>query len=289
MKNNHKTQRLVKVADSPYRNKSKNIYSIYRCECGTYALVTDSAFRNKNTCSCGCEKLNSLIKRHTRSDEFYSTPNKSKNKIQKLMWIMRWPHRNTSGRTTSLFRCECGHYSVVANNSFKRNDTISCGCEHSRVVSKMATTHGLSKSSEYRAWAGMIARCKTDDPHWRIHYKDKGITVCEEWLGRGGFEKFYEHIGSMPKAKMEVDRYPDNKAGYTYGNVRWATRKQQMDNRGVTIFATFNGETKPIARWSEISGIPTKVIDGRLRLGWDDERAIFEPVKKRKTNDSESI
>lgn len=44
------------------------------------------------------------------------------------------------------------------------------------------------------------------------------------------FEQFYEHLGPRPTPKHSVDR-KNNDGNYELGNVRWATKSEQMKNK----------------------------------------------------------
>jgi hypothetical protein len=49
-----------------------------------------------------------------------------------------------------------------------------------------------------------------------------------------GFLDFLAHVGKKPSLKHSLDRI-DNNRGYEPGNVRWATAKEQMQNRRLRL------------------------------------------------------
>lgn len=87
-------------------------------------------------------------------------------------------------------------------------------------------SHGHSirgkHSPTYNSWASMLQRCKS-----KPHYVEQGISVCKRW---SSFENFLQDLGDRPDGTT-LDRYPNFKGNYEPSNVRWATKKQQANNR----------------------------------------------------------
>ena len=129
--------------------------------------------------------------------------------------------------------CKCGR-TGIKEASLLLASAQSCGClriEKLRRLGPLKVTHGQAKqgqlSREYRAWRGVKVRCFNQKHKSFRHYGARGITMAPEW--RNDFQAFFDHIGPCPPG-LTLDRI-DNERGYEPGNVRWATWKEQNNNR----------------------------------------------------------
>lgn len=81
------------------------------------------------------------------------------------------------------------------------------------------------RSKVRRAWMGMRARCNNPNHTNYPYYGARGIKVLFS-----SFEEFYAEVGDPPTCLHTIDRI-NNDGNYEKGNVRWATRSQQNENR----------------------------------------------------------
>ncbi|HFO6560907.1 TPA: hypothetical protein ACHKTU_000074 [Escherichia coli] len=148
--------------------------------------------------------------------------------------------------------------------------------------------HGMTHTKLYKVFIGMKTRCKKSNNNPRNkHYREKGITICDEWLNDSS--KFIEWaLNNGYHEGLEIDRI-DNDKGYSPDNCRWVTHAENMRNTCKTRMLTVNGETNTIHYFSEKYGIGEHTIHIRLRLGWSHEAAVLLPLRKEKIREKRSI
>lgn len=135
------------------------------------------------------------------------------------------------------------------------------------------SNHGMRQTRTYTIWAGILARCLNPNQAAYANYGGRGITVCDRWLE---FINFHADMGDAP-AGHSIDRI-DNDGGYSPDNCRWANRSEQNRNRRNVRLLTIDGETAPMAEWSERYGIALSTVWLRIKKGWSEEQAVKTPV-----------
>lgn len=133
--------------------------------------------------------------------------------------------------------------------------------------------HGMRRSTEYRIWCNMLARCQTPSNKAFPSYGGRGITVCERWQK---FSAFFADMGHRPDG-MSLDRI-DNDAGYSPKNCRWAERKDQNRNKRNLVTIKIGQDQKCLAEWCEHFGVSYGTVWARIKTGWPAERALTTPV-----------
>ena len=130
--------------------------------------------------------------------------------------------------------------------------------------------HGAYGTSEYNVWRSMIQRCTNPKvKNWHL-YGGRGITVCQQW--RDSAAAFLAYMGPRP-SDCELDRI-DNNGNYEPGNVRWATHRQNTNNRRVTLLLTAQGQTLPLSEWAERTGLSYELLFDRFVAGWSASRIL---------------
>lgn len=88
--------------------------------------------------------------------------------------------------------------------------------------------------------------------------------MCREWHDIRNFEKWATENGYTNG--LSIDRIDVN-GDYEPSNCRWATPKEQCNNRRNTLFVEIEGVTHTISEWSDITGINRSTISTRYARG----------------------
>jgi hypothetical protein len=264
-----KFNRLTVVGLTINNNKK---YCLCVCDCGKNKTILAASVYSGHTRSCGCLQKEKAARKKI---------DLIGNKFGRLTVIDRAITHNRQYKW--ICKCDCGKEVSVFSGSLTRGLTTSCGCYQKECATANATKHGYHKTRTYNSYLNILSRCYDKKSARYYRYGGRGITVCDRWLGNGGFINFLEDIGKAPKDR-QIDRI-NNDGNYEPENCRWATKKEQANNKSTNVFLTYSGITRTISGWAEQIGIKASCLYARKRCGWDDKRIIEVPLATKYRHD----
>lgn len=164
---------------------------------------------------------------------------------------------------------------IFYTNYLTSGDTNSCGCLIKKKPWKVK--HNLCETPEYKIWKRMIARCYNKKNKKYKNYGGRGIQVCERW--KHSPELFLSDMGPRPVeegVRYSIDRINVN-GNYEPENCRWATDKEQADNKTISVYLNYNGKHQTMNQWAKETGLTRTIIRSRLDRGWSIEKTLTTP------------
>lgn len=138
---------------------------------------------------------------------------------------------SAGNKPRAICKCDCGNIKIINSCNIKRGLTQSCGCLHKEKTIEASITHNMSATCEYNIWCKMKDRCLNPKRAVYKNYGGRGITICASWLDEEyGFLNFFRDMGKRPSKNLSLDRI-NNDGNYEPSNCRWATAKQQANNK----------------------------------------------------------
>lgn len=195
-------------------------------------------------------------------------------KFARLTVIER-AENNNRGNAMWRCKCDCGNEIITRGSCLTTGNTKSCGCYRLEQIISRCKTHGKSHSRIHNEWQNMKKRCFDEQCKSYRDYGGRGITICAEWLGEHGAENFISWACKNGyEENLQIDRI-DNNGNYCPENCRWATKKEQANNRRSNILITYNGKTQTLKQWCEELGLNYVLTRQRIRRNhWSAEKAF---------------
>src|SRR3990167_4646280 len=124
----------------------------------------------------------------------------------------------------------------------------------------------------YKKWRAMKLRCYAPKNASYAQYGGRGIKVCDAWMNYNNFEKdmFFSY-----KKGLSLDRIDNNK-DYSLENCRWATAKEQGNNRRNNHLFEYKGIEDTLTNWANYFKQSRPTLYSRIvTWGWPIEKALF--------------
>lgn len=149
-------------------------------------------------------------------------------------------------------------------------------------------THGLTRVETrkfYNTWRKMNQRCYDATNQRYKSYGERGIRVCDEWLGEEGLIRFVEWaLRTCSDQSLTLERKLVS-GNYCPENCEWKTWDEQARNKEKTIWVQVPYMDKPICM-KEASRLPEcrvgyEAAFRRVKTkGWDPYTALITPPIK---------
>lgn len=231
-------------------------YALCKCDCNPNRIFKIGQIElRKGAKSCGCRGRVANGDRFGRLVVIDNSLSKEKNEAM------------------AKCRCDCGEIVEVSQHALKSGGTMSCGCGRMDVI----VSHGESHTRLYYIWKGFRSRCRDENAEYSKWYHDKGIDFYPVWMDFIAFKEWA--ISNGYEDGLTLDRIDGNR-GYWPDNCRWATRKEQSNNKSDNVKLTYMGKTQNISQWADELGVSDSLIRSRIKSGWSSDDALSIPSKK---------
>lgn len=249
----YKFDRLSVIKLSENSTYGKYLW-LCKCICGNFTEIRSCDLLSGNTKSCGCYRKEEVSKRFSKDWNQLIGRKFGELIVLGVNFIDKKLH----------CQCDCGNYTYVKGKHLISGHTKSCGCLQKKTIGNLNRKHNLSNSKEHRIWGNMKSRCTNPNVDRYKDYGGRGIKVCDRWLDKEhGFENFLEDMGKCPKG-LTLDR-KDNNGNYSPDNCRWATRKEQNNNKRNLNLIEIDGKKMSLTIAAELLGVSRNTIYNRLK------------------------
>lgn len=189
-----------------------------------------------------------------------------------------------NGRTLWKCMCDCGNETITGYSNLVSGNTKSCGCmEYENQMKNVRAAWEMNRKSVspsfdyigkirdhplYGIYSSMITRCYNKNRKGYKDYGGRGIKVCDRWLGDLGFENFINDMGERPSLKHSIDRIDVN-GDYCPENCRWATQKEQGNNKTTNVYLQCGDKKITASQLCEMLGLNYNNVIHQIKRGVD--------------------
>lgn len=251
---------MLTVLELAPKTKNRSTVWLCQCDCGNKTVARNKNLLEGITTDCGCISKKGL---------------KVGQKVSRLTLLKEIPADR--GRSWECV-CDCGNELIVKEFNLRNGIIKSCGClkkEYAEIGNKI---HGYNKTRLQRIYESMKSRCYYKNHIHYYNYGGRGITMCNEWLGKDGLKNFAEWaLKNGYDEKLSIDRI-DNNGNYSPQNCKWSTNLEQQNNTRYNHKIEYNGEVLSLSQTARKYNLSISTLFNRLKKWKDVEKAIETPI-----------
>lgn len=140
----------------------------------------------------------------------------------------------------------------------------------------MNKTHGMTHTRPYKIWCGIKWRFNPNSKDYK-RYGGRGLELDPRW--EDSFNEFWNDMKDGYSSELTIDRIDNNK-GYFKENCRWATYKEQSNNRRSNIVVKYKGEKLTLSQISDKYHIDKRLLYDRYSVQkWTIEKCVEKPKR----------
>lgn len=262
------TVNYITVIDNNFIKEGRKKLYLCSCKCGSTTYVNYETLRTKRIRDCGCGTY--MLEKHIGEKYNHFT-------------VVNCIRKRMSGKINivAICKCSCGNYREIPVSLLKNR--YSCGCvrcyKPNKEKNKSKTKQKNIPCRLKRIYSKMKDRCynnKAKDYKW---YGLKGITICDEWLQDiNNFKKWALENGY--NESLTIDRI-DSSKNYCPENCRWATMREQQNNRSNNVKYEYKNLKLTLAEISRLENFNYNTLCSRIRNGMSLDEALSKPIKRR--------
>lgn len=211
---------------SPGGHKRRMVVCV--CDCGKEHSVDVTYFKSGKIKSCGCYMRDKSNESGYNVDDI-NRLKPADSSLTALRYAYNYHFPSGQQARHFVFKCNCGKEIISSGGRVISGNTKSCGC-------RQAKKYGPERYYLNLRWHGMIGRCYRKSYNTYEFYGAKGVRVCKEWRGSGGFENFYRwSLKNGWQLGLQLDKdIKGNGKLYSPKTCSWVTPVVNCNHRSVT-------------------------------------------------------